>query len=103
MLGRDGQTRDIGKYLETSPLTPSGFKLRMDQWVGLLVPVGSADEDRCMFSHDLAMVAERLAPSAESTPASADLTSRPNRLTEIQSRYSRGIDGATESAAAAAG
>ena len=121
MMGRDGQTRDIGKYLESSPLTPAGFKSQLEEWVGVLVPADSADEDRCMFSHDLAMVAERLAPtpveeatlivasaamvestaSVESTPIAIappeglDLTARLHRLADNQLR------GGAESAAAA--
>jgi hypothetical protein len=112
-LGRERQTRDVGKYLETSPLTPAGFKSQLEEWVGVLVPAGSGDEDRCMFSHDLAMVAERLAPtpiveaapSVEPVPIAVpaenfDLAARLHRLADNQLRYSRPTEG-TESTAAA--
>jgi hypothetical protein len=102
-LGRERQTREISKYLESSPLTPVGFKAQLGEWVGVLVPAGSAEEDRHLFSHDLAMVAERLAPTPvdEGVPAEGlDLAARLHRLTDVQMRFSRTTEETAESATA---
>ena len=109
-LGRDRQTHDIAKYLETSSFTPAALKSQLDEWVGVLAPPDSGDEDRCLFSHDLAMVAERLAPTPVPTtvpttvmePAEdLGLTARPHLLAD--SRISSAEDANTESMAATAG
>ena len=67
-LGRERQTRDIGKYLESASLTPATLKSQLDEWAGAMAPASVSAEDRCLFSHDLAMVAEKLAPSTPLAP-----------------------------------
>jgi hypothetical protein len=76
-LGRDQQTRDLDRYLQTSPVTPAMLKSRIEEWGAMLIPPGCDVESRCLFTHDFAMVVETLSPTPVAESAeTAELTAQ---------------------------
>ena len=100
-LGRERQTRDIARYLETSATTPAMLKSRLEEWVDAMVPADS--DDRCLFSHDLAMIAEKLAPPPPPEPETLDLTARLHHLADSRIKSVTKLAAAETIAAAKAG
>ena len=61
-MGRDRQTRDLQKHLETSTVTIEKLKQDLDPWVRLLMPASLGEAASCLLAHDFAMVLTKLAP-----------------------------------------
>jgi hypothetical protein len=70
-LGRDRQTQDLQKHLETSTLTIEGLKRDLDHWVSLIMPAGMGDAASCLLAHDFAMMLTKLAPEETAEAVSA--------------------------------